>query len=108
MASTIKDLALRTSASIAAVSRALNGTCAVTDQTRLRVQRAAKHLRYAPHHAARSLGTRPTEIVDLLLPDRPGEDFSELTRGIDRTARYGRPHLPVSRSVLRVGGSVGH
>ena len=58
MAATIKDVALRARVSIASVSRALNGTGAVTEKTRERVLRAARQLRYTPHQAARSLITR--------------------------------------------------
>jgi LacI family transcriptional regulator len=84
MAATIKDVALRAGVSIASVSRALNGTGVVTEQTRRRVQRAAKLLRYTPHQAARSLITRRTRTIGVLLPDIHGEYFSELIRGIDR------------------------
>src|SRR5258705_4607611 len=98
MAVTIKDVALRARVSIASVSRALNGTGVVTDQTRQRVLRAAQHLRYMPHQAARSLITRRTGTIGVLLPDMYGEYFSELIRGIDRAARLRGLHLLVSSS----------
>src|SRR5260221_1136840 len=98
MAATIKDVALRARVSIASVSRALNGTGVVTDQTRQRVLRAAQHLRYTPHQAARSLITRRTGTIGVLLPDMYGEYFSELIRGIDRAARLRGLHLLVSSS----------
>jgi LacI family transcriptional regulator len=98
MAATIKDVALRAGVSIASVSRALNGTGVVTEQTRRRVQRAAKVLRYTPHQAARSLITRRTRTIGVLLPDIHGEYFSELIRGIDRAARASGMHLLVSSS----------
>jgi LacI family transcriptional regulator len=98
MAATIKDVALRAGVSIASVSRALNGTGVVTDQTRQRIQKAAKQLRYTPHQAARSLITRRTRTIGVLLPDIHGEYFSELIRGIDRGARTLGLHLLVSSS----------
>lgn len=98
MAATIKDVARRAGVSIASVSRALNGTGVVTEQTHRRVQRAAKQLRYTPHQAARSLITRRTRTIGVLLPDIHGEYFSELIRGIDRGARTTGLHLLVSSS----------
>jgi len=80
------------------VSRVLNGSGAVTEVTRQRVLRAAEHLRYTPHEAARSLITRRTRTVGVLLPDIYGEYFSELIRGIDRAARLRGLQLLVSSS----------
>jgi LacI family transcriptional regulator len=98
MAATIKDVALRARVSIASVSRALNGTGAVTEKTRERVLRAARQLRYTPHQAARSLITRRTGTIGVLLPDIFGEYFSELIRGIDLAARELHLHLLVTSS----------
>jgi LacI family transcriptional regulator len=98
MAATIKDVAQRARVSIASVSRTLNGTGVVTDKTRQRVLSAAKQLRYTPHEAARSLITRRTSTIGVLLPDMYGEYFSELLRGIDRAARLRGLHLLVSSS----------
>ena len=55
-------------------------------------------LRYVPHGAARSLITRRTHTIGVLLPDLFGEFFSELIRGIDRAARKRGYHLLVSGS----------
>ncbi|MFT3904851.1 MAG: LacI family DNA-binding transcriptional regulator [Steroidobacteraceae bacterium] len=96
MGATIKDVARRARVSIASVSRALNGTGVVTDSIRERVTRAAKQLRYTPHGGARSLITRRTHSIGVLLPDMYGEYFSELIRGIDRAARARNLHLLVS------------
>lgn len=98
MAATIKDVAVRARVSTASVSRVLNGTGIVTEPTRQRVLRAAQHLCYTPHEAARSLITRRTRTIGVLLPDIHGEYFSELIRGIDRAARLIGLHLLVSSS----------
>jgi LacI family transcriptional regulator len=98
MAVTIKDVALRAKVSIASVSRALHGTGVVTEKTRLRVLRAAEQLRYTPHGAARSLITRRTNTIGVLLPEIYGGYFSELIRGVDCAARAKGLHLLVSSS----------
>jgi LacI family transcriptional regulator len=93
---TIKDVARRANVSVATVSRALNGHENVAEAVRQRVHSAARELHYAPHHAARSLSSRRTETVGVVLPDLHGEFFSELMRGIDQVAREAGMHLLVS------------
>lgn len=93
---TIKDVARRANVSVATVSRALNGHENVTEAVRQRVFAAANELRYSPHHAARSLSSRRTRTIGVVLPDLYGEFFSELMRGIDQVARERGLHLLVS------------
>ena len=93
---TIKDVARRANVSVATVSRALNGHENVAEAVRGRVLAAASELRYSPHHAARSLSSRRTNTVGVVLPDLHGEFFSELMRGIDTVARERGLHLLVS------------
>ena len=95
---TIKDVARAAGVSVASVSRALNGHESVTDATRQRIVAAAGQLRYVPHAAARSLITRRTDTIGVLLPDLHGEFFSELIRGIDAGARAIGRHLLISSS----------
>lgn len=96
MGVTIKDVARVADVSVATVSRALNGHQNVAEAVRKRVLEAAAELRYSPHHAARSLSSRRTQTVGVVLPDLHGEFFSELMRGIDQVARTRGLHLLVS------------
>lgn len=98
MSITIKDVAREAAVSVATVSRALNGHDTVTRETREHIRAIAKRLRYVPHAAARSLITRRTETLGVVLPDLYGEFFSELIRGIDGVAREHGLHLLVSSS----------
>jgi LacI family transcriptional regulator len=84
---TIKQVAREAGVSIATVSRVLNGTGPVREETRRRVLEVSDRLRYVPHIAARSLITHRTQTVGVLLPDLYGEFYSELIRGIDSSAR---------------------
>ncbi|OZB52328.1 LacI family DNA-binding transcriptional regulator [Stenotrophomonas acidaminiphila] len=93
---TIKDVAREAKVSVATVSRALNGHENVAEPVRQQVLEVARRLRYAPHAAARSLSSRSTQTIGLVLPDLHGEFFSELMRGIDGVARMHRWHLLVS------------
>ena len=84
---TIRDVARAARVSVATVSRALNDSGPVRDDTRRRVRDAVQSLRFTPHGAARSLITSRTNTLGVLLPDLYGEFFSEIIRGIDREAQ---------------------
>ena len=98
MSITIKEVARQAGVSVATVSRALNDKGPVREETRRRIREVAGRLRYVPHGAARSLITRRTSTVGVLLPDLYGEFFSEVIRGVDQTARRHGYHLLVSSS----------
>jgi LacI family transcriptional regulator len=93
---TIRDVARAARVSVATVSRALNDSGPVHDDTRRRVHDAAENLRFTPHGAARSLITSRTSTLGVLLPDLYGEFFSEIIRGIDRGAQRGGYQLLLS------------
>ena len=93
---TIRDVARAARVSVATVSRALNDSGPVRDDTRRRVRDAAQNLRFTPHGAARSLITSRTNTLGVLLPDLYGEFFSEVIRGIERGAQRGGYQLLLS------------
>jgi LacI family transcriptional regulator len=76
----------------------LNDSGPVSDSTRERIERVASRLRYAPNGAARSLITRRTHTIGVLLPDLYGEFFSEVIRGINLVAQRSGYHMLVSSS----------
>jgi LacI family transcriptional regulator len=99
---TIADVARQANVSIATVSRVLNGTTPVIEDTAERVRLAIKDLRYVPRAAARVLASRRTETIGLLLPEIGGAFFPPLLRGIEAEARlagfdlliHATTHLP--------------
>jgi LacI family transcriptional regulator len=95
---TIRDVARTAGVSVATVSRALNGIEKVSAATSARVRAAAGILGYVPHSGARSLSTRRTDTIGVILPDLHGEFFSELIRGIDAATRARGMHLLLSHS----------
>lgn len=95
---TIRDVAREAQVSVASASRALNGLDNVTNATKERVLSAARVLRYVPHSGARSLSTRRTDTIGVVLPDLYGEFFSEIIRGVDGAARARGLHILVSTS----------
>ena len=95
-AATITDVAREARVSVASVSRVVNGLDNVLPGTRTRIAEVIERLRYVPHTAARSLSTKRTQIIGVLLPDLYGGFFSELIRGIDAAARVLQLHLLLS------------
>lgn len=98
MRTTIRDVAREAGVSVATVSRVLNNSGPVREETRRRIGEIAKRLRYTPNLAAQSLSTRKTYTIGVLLPDLFGEFFSEVIRGIDQTAQGRGYHVLVSSS----------
>lgn len=98
MTITIRDVARESGFSVATVSRVFNNSGAVREETRRRVVAVGGQLGYTPNRAARSLITRKTHTLGVVLPDLHGEFFSEVIRGIDRTAQSDGYHLLVSSS----------
>jgi len=94
----IYEVASSAGVSVATVSRVLNGKGPVSDEARGRVLHAIETLGYVPHGGARSLSTRRTMNIGVLLPDVHGAFFSEIVRGIDLAARAAGYHILVSGS----------
>jgi len=84
---TISDVANLAGVSIATVSRVVNGTAPVAQETVDRVQRAITMLGYTPHAAARKLAGHETGTLGVLLPEVAAEFFFPLVRGIAEEVR---------------------
>ena len=98
MSVTIRDVARLAGVSVATVSRVLNASAPVREETRARVLEVAKELRFSPNSAARSLSRQRAGALGVILPDLYGEFFSELLRGIDQEAQRAGHSLLVSSS----------
>jgi DNA-binding LacI/PurR family transcriptional regulator len=83
---TIYDVARRAGVSTATVSRALNGTGQIAAATRAAIEVAVAELGYRPNTIARSLVTRSTQTIALLLPDITNPIYAELVRGVQQVA----------------------
>ncbi|MGN9866827.1 LacI family DNA-binding transcriptional regulator [Bacillus swezeyi] len=80
---TIKDVALAAKVSVATVSRVLNETGYVHEDTKTRVMKAMEELNYRPNEVARSLYKRESRLIGLLLPDITNPFFPQLARGVE-------------------------
>ena len=87
-AKTLEAVALAAGVSRATVSRVVNGSNRVTPKTRRVVEKAIRRLGYVPNRAARSLVTRRTESIGLVIPEPTTKLFGDpffpqLIRGIN-------------------------
>ena len=103
---TIRDVAREAGASVATVSRVLNGMENVAAPLRARVLAAAAALNYTPHAGARNLSRSRHDTIGVVLPDLHGEFFSEILRGMDREASSRGLHLLLSNMQAVTDGAV--
>lgn len=83
---TIKDVARLAGVSTATVSRALKQPEKVSAETRERVTRAVEEVNYTPNALARSLRTRETKTVILVVRDIANPFYLEIFGGVERQA----------------------
>ncbi|WP_392486173.1 LacI family DNA-binding transcriptional regulator [Haloimpatiens sp. FM7315] len=86
MAVTIKDIAIKSGVSLATVSRVLNDSGYVKDETREKIVQAIEELNYTPSAIARSLSRKQTNVIGVIVPDINNPHFGELIKGITKVA----------------------
>jgi len=83
---TIYDVARLAGVSTATVSRALNGRGQIAPATNAAIDAAVRQLGYQPNTVARSLVTKSTQTIALLLPDIANPFYATLVSGIQQEA----------------------
>jgi LacI family transcriptional regulator len=83
---TMKDVAQRAGVSVSTVSHVINETRFVSDELRERVLRAMRELNYQPDAVARSLRTKKTHVVALVIPDITNPYYPQVARGVQDVA----------------------
>jgi LacI family repressor for deo operon, udp, cdd, tsx, nupC, and nupG len=81
---TIYDVARLAGVSTATVSRALNTPAPIAPATRSAIDDAVEQLGYRPNPIARSLVTKSTQTIALLLPDITNPFYAQLVSGIQQ------------------------
>lgn len=84
MAVDIREVAEKARVSISTVSRVLNKSGYVSDATRSKVLHAADDLGYRQNSIARSLRSKKSSFIGLLVPDVANEFFASLARSIEQ------------------------
>jgi LacI family transcriptional regulator len=83
----IKEVAAHAGVSVATVSRVLNDSPKVSEETRAKVHVAVEELRYRPNAVARSLRTEATRTLGLIIGDILNPFFGVLARAVEDEAR---------------------
>lgn len=84
---TIHDVAKRAACSVATVSRVLNGTGPASAEVRERVQQAARDLDFRFNEIGRSLQSRRSRTLGILVPTLSNPVFAAVIEGVQATAR---------------------
>jgi LacI family transcriptional regulator len=93
---TLLDIAKELDVSVVTVSKALRNKGKISARTRNRVLKRAKELNYQPNWIARSLVTRRSYTIGLLLPDFTHPFFAEIAKSVAEAVRPRGFHVMIS------------
>jgi LacI family transcriptional regulator len=93
---TIYEVSKAAGVSVATVSRVINNSARVSQQTRDKVLAAMHALDYRPNAIARSLASRRTNSVGILVPELHGMFFGNLIAHIEDALRKAGKHVIVT------------
>src|SRR6266478_3320513 len=93
---TMQDIAKGLNVSVVTVSKVLRNQGKISAATRKRVLQRAKELNYQTNWVARSLVTRRTYTIGLLLPDFTHPFFAEVAKAVAETVRPHGYHVIIS------------
>ncbi len=80
---TIKDIAKKAGVSIATVSYVINKSRVVSPDLTSRVTAAIQEIGYYPDNNARSLKSKRTSTIGLIVPDNSNPFFAEIAKGVE-------------------------
>ncbi|MFL7791847.1 MAG: LacI family DNA-binding transcriptional regulator, partial [Anaerolineae bacterium] len=83
---TIRDVAKQAGVAPITVSRVVNNSGYVSEKTRARVEAAIADLGYVPNVLARSLRSRRTDTLALILSDISNPFWTTVARGVEDAA----------------------
>lgn len=86
MSVTISDIAKKARVSLATVSRVLNNSGYVKEETRHRILAAIKEMNYTPSAIARSLSKNENNTIGIIVPDITNTYFGEIIKGVSEIA----------------------
>jgi DNA-binding LacI/PurR family transcriptional regulator len=87
MGVSIKDIARAANVSHSTVSRALSDSPLVKEQTKTLIKQLADEMGYSPHALARSLVTRRTQTIGVVVTTIADPFVSEIIRGLEETGQ---------------------
>ena len=98
MGITIKDVAKKAGVSIASVSRVINDSKPVAQETKEKILKVIEETGYKPNAMARGLKKNESGLIGLITPDMQNGTFSELVKGIESVIEKNSMSLIVANS----------
>ncbi|PKH24333.1 HTH-type transcriptional regulator GalS [Enterobacterales bacterium CwR94] len=95
---TIRDVARLANVSVATVSRVLNNSNAVTQETRETVLQAVEQLGYRPNANAQALATQTTDTLGVVVMDVSDPFFGALVKAVDIVAQRLQKNVLINNS----------
>ncbi len=86
MTVTIRDVSKKSGYSVATVSRVINDSDLVTEETKKKVGQVIKDLGFVPNNTARGLSTRKSNTIGMIVPNISNPFFGELIKGAEEAA----------------------
>ena len=83
---TIKDIAKEFNVSISTVSKALNDSYEISENTKQKIQKYAKENNYKPNFNALSLKNRKTKTIGIIIPNMLNYFFAQVFNGVEKIA----------------------
>jgi LacI family transcriptional regulator len=105
----LKEIARSLGLSVSTVYAALQERKDISEATRTRVREKAHEMNYRPDLVARSLVTRETRAIGVIVPDLSGSFFVEVIKGIESVCRAAGYHVllcTTSEDAAREDGEV--
>lgn len=84
---TIRDVARQAGVSIATVSRVLNNSSSVTQQTRELVLQTVEQLGYRPNANAQALASQVSDTIGVVVMDVSDPFFGAMVKAVDTVAQ---------------------
>jgi LacI family transcriptional regulator len=95
---TIADVAAKAGVSVSTAARVLSGNGYAAEGTRRLVLDAARDLGYVPNQIARSLRTRQTRMIGLLIGDVENSFYSSIAKNVESVAKDAGYHVVLCNS----------
>ena len=83
---TIKEIAKALKVSVSTVSKALNDSYEISDETKQRIKSYAKEHNYKPNTLALSLQNKKTHTIGIIIPNILNHFFARVLKGIEKNA----------------------
>ncbi|MEZ0536393.1 LacI family DNA-binding transcriptional regulator [Caldicellulosiruptoraceae bacterium PP1] len=93
---TIKDVAKHAGVSVTTVSRVINNSAPVNQETKQRVLKAIEELNFSPSIIAQGLRTKRSKTIGFLMPDYLNPFYHELLKYLEDEARKEGYHILLS------------